>query len=181
MDRDELISRLREAEDTPELDDGFDSQEEAMHWAAEVAPLLSFNRNYHREFRERAHRMGLQLSADGHAANVRRMRAVIHEAIAELELQEDVDERVEENAGSEEPLDWPQHVTLAWLWHHVPWSVWASLVAAFAAVFLAGTGVGHSEWYDRLVSPHTSKTNAPSSTDSATAPKKRTTEIRKAN
>ena len=157
MDKKELVERLKTLENRPELESGFASQKDAVRWASEAAPLLQFNGQYYQEFRYRAQRLALKLSADFQISNIERMQAIIHEAITDLEA--DVP-RTEDRA-TREPLEWPEHVTLAWLWNHVPSGAWASLIGAFAVVFGLGVTVGRSDWYDRVMSPHTSNANTP--------------------
>lgn len=45
------------------------------------------------------------------------------------------------------PREWPAKITLAWLFHNAPLSLWIWLASALLAVFLLGTQVGQSELY----------------------------------
>ncbi len=136
MEKQEHIDRLRELEDIPELQEGFfGSQEDAVTWAAEVAPLLRFDEGYHGEFRNRAQKLNFNFSEEFQASNLRRMAAIV--------------------------LEPPQHVTLAWLWNHVPWAVWVSLGAALCVAFVAGITFGRSDLYERLTTPHNSAASGP--------------------
>ncbi len=162
MEKQEHIDRLRELEDIPELQEGFGSQEDAVTWAAEVAPLLRFDEGYHGEFRNRAQKLNFNFSEEFQASNLRRMAAIVHEAIADLEAGvaprgHAVEVDPQPNAG----LEPPQHVTLAWLWNHVPWAVWVSLGAALCVAFVAGITFGRSDLYERLTTPHNSAASGP--------------------
>ena len=48
-------------------------------------------------------------------------------------------------------LEFPDRVTLAWLWQHVPASYWIGFLGVFLAVFIFGTTVGQIEWVQKLV------------------------------
>ena len=50
MDSKEILRRLEELFQAPEVADGFPSQEACLDWANRVAPLLRFNRQYHQTF-----------------------------------------------------------------------------------------------------------------------------------
>ncbi|HZF18546.1 MAG TPA: hypothetical protein VE008_02440 [Burkholderiales bacterium] len=168
MDKQELIDRLRELEGIPELEVGFDSQEDAVRWAAEVAPLLRFDGGYHGEFRQRAQTLSMNLSGYTQGPNLHRMTAILHEAIADLEagvgpeVHAVVEAQPQPNAG----LEVPQHLTLAWLWNYVPWAVWVSLAAALCVVFVAGITFGRSDLYERLMTPHTTTPSGPGKAES---------------
>src|SRR5258706_12049178 len=112
MDKKELVERLKTLENRQELENGFASQKDAVLWASEAAPLLRFNGQYYKEFRYRAQRLALKLSADFQTSNIERMRAIIHEAITDLEANVP---RTEDRA-TRGALEWPERVTLAWLW-----------------------------------------------------------------
>lgn len=45
------------------------------------------------------------------------------------------------------PLSAPGQVSLAWLWQHVPVSLWVVALALLLATFLAGVGIGQTKIY----------------------------------
>ena len=50
-------------------------------------------------------------------------------------------------------LEWPNKMTLAWLWHHAPVSVWWWLGGVLVTVFLLGIAIGQSTFYAQLQKP----------------------------
>ena len=48
-------------------------------------------------------------------------------------------------------LELPDRVTLAWLWQHVPASLWVGFLGLLLAVFIFGATVGQIEWVQKLV------------------------------
>jgi len=45
-------------------------------------------------------------------------------------------------SGAAPPSPTSEKVTLAWMWHNVPWEGWATLLGLIGAAFIAGTAVG---------------------------------------
>ena len=52
----------------------------------------------------------------------------------------------------EADLELPGRVTLAWLWQHVPASLWIWLLGLLVAAFIFGVTVGQIDWVQKLVS-----------------------------
>lgn len=50
-------------------------------------------------------------------------------------------------------LEWPDKMTLAWLWHHAHVSVWWWLGGVLVTVFLLGITVGQSTFYAQIQKP----------------------------
>lgn len=61
-----------------------------------------------------------------------------------IKSYEDFGEPIQIARAAATGLQHPDRVTLAWLWHHVPWSAWLSAVGVLAAVFGAGVFVGRT-------------------------------------
>jgi apolipoprotein N-acyltransferase len=62
----------------------------------------------------------------------------------------------------------PKTVSLAWLFHNVPWRFWVVSVSALVAVFVAGIEVAQISWVRELVwrnEPKIVSTKAPSISD----------------
>lgn len=67
-------------------------------------------------------------------------------------MTEETDQSVEPSEASLGPLV-PRlgTVSLAWLFHNVPWKFWTVAVGAFVAVFLLGIGAAQIGWVRDLV------------------------------
>jgi hypothetical protein len=160
MEKQKLIDRLTELEQ--EIADGITSKAHAVVWASEAAPLLRFDEGYHREFRDRAAKLNFKDLKEFQDGNLMRMIAIVHEAIADLEAGVTRESRAAKGGSrSEAELEPPKHVTLAWLWSHVPWGVWTTLAGAAVVVFWAGITFGRSDLYERLTTPHSSAASGP--------------------
>jgi len=53
---------------------------------------------------------------------------------------------------SETSLEWPNKITLSWLFHNAPISVWAWFIGLIFASFVAGTQVAGTQLYKDIVS-----------------------------
>ncbi|PUB72221.1 MAG: hypothetical protein DBP03_17675 [gamma proteobacterium symbiont of Ctena orbiculata] len=49
-------------------------------------------------------------------------------------------------------LEWPQKITLSWLYTHAPFSLWAKTVGFLLAAFVLGVSVGQSQLYEEVAS-----------------------------
>jgi hypothetical protein len=48
-------------------------------------------------------------------------------------------------------LEWPNKITLAWLFKHAPWALWTGFVALLVAAFVLGTQVAGTKLYGNLI------------------------------
>jgi len=55
-----------------------------------------------------------------------------------------------EQKSSESPLNWPQKITLSWLFKHAPLGLWAKVVSFLVIVFILGITVGQSKLFHEL-------------------------------
>ena len=55
---------------------------------------------------------------------------------------------------AESILDFPERVTLAWLWRHVPVKLWASAAGLLVTVFLVGVSISRVAFVRRLLDPY---------------------------
>ena len=49
-------------------------------------------------------------------------------------------------------FEWPEKITLAWLFRHVPWTFWTGLIGLLIAVFFCGAQIGQTKFYQDIVS-----------------------------
>lgn len=54
-------------------------------------------------------------------------------------------------SGKESELEYPDKVTLSWLFHHAPIRLWLTIGWLLIAVFVLGTQVGNSKIYNRVI------------------------------
>lgn len=61
-----------------------------------------------------------------------------------------VGEPEKRDASDLKPREWPAKITLAWLFHNAPLSLWTWLASALVAVFFVGAQVGQSDLYKQF-------------------------------
>ena len=54
-------------------------------------------------------------------------------------------------------LEWPEKITLAWLFRHMPLSYWSVLIGLLITVFFSGVQIGQTKFYQDIVSEFQSK------------------------
>ena len=76
------------------------------------------------------------------------------DTIIELETifftYEKIGEPEKRKASDLTPREWPAKITLAWLFHNAPLSLWLSLLSALLAAFILGTQIGQSELSEQV-------------------------------
>lgn len=70
--------------------------------------------------------------------------------------------RSSENKSPKTTLPMPEHVTLAWLWQHVPARLWLAAVTVVVSIFLTGVFAGQSKLYQGIVGIFSASTPADS-------------------
>ncbi len=128
----------------------FDSKDSLISWASKVVPLLKFNVSYYAYFAERFDCIcGDRINhTDKSALDI--MSAQIQTAIEDLKNQiNSPDETIITTAS----LSYPEKITLKWLWIHVPWRFWVSLILLIFAIFSLGIRFSNTKLYKSLISP----------------------------
>ena len=88
MQRKDILARLQSLAALPELEKGFKSQRDCLDWANKVAPLLTFNPQYHGNFLSAAHTLNFPVSAQTTQPAFSIMRNQMQMAIEELSAEE---------------------------------------------------------------------------------------------
>lgn len=89
MERRDILARLRALVALPELEKGFKSQRDCLDWANKVAPLLTFNPQYHGNFLSAAHTLNFPVSTQTTQPAFSIMRNQMQMAIEELSAEEE--------------------------------------------------------------------------------------------
>ena len=154
MGKSALIARLKELKATQDC--GFKSQNDCISWANDVAPLLAFDENMQNSFLEKAayiNTIGLSANLQGTALNF--MVSILQQAIISLERGP-----IANLAAQTVPLQLPERMTLAWLWHHVSPSVWGSFLGLLFTAFVVGIAFSQSQIYTTVAAFAQNITNA---------------------
>ncbi len=61
-------------------------------------------------------------------------------------------------------IEYPDKITMKWLWHNVPYSFWFWIISVLITVFLAGVFVGQTKLYHDLITKNEDSTNLTKST-----------------
>lgn len=89
MDRKILLAKLEGLYNKKEVKEGFPSLEALLDWSNTVAPLLSFNKDYHTNFVVNAHKFNLPISSYPLEPALKIMTSQLKMAIEELKNEED--------------------------------------------------------------------------------------------
>ena len=196
MNSPETLSKLVDLFTRPEVRDGFKDQRACVEWTNEVQPHLRFNNEYYEEFKHASRLLTMTFSGDLQKGNFLRASGIVRQAIitlqeedktlatsthattttvpiVPLESREPFNSKLVIEAqptAKAVPLAPPEMVTLAWLWNHASWSVWAWFWGALAGAFAAGLWLGQSQLYDQLMARKTPIFATPLSTEKAVAP-----------
>ena len=133
MDNSERLKRLKKR--LQEFDASFESQEACVAWAAQTAPLLNFNDRYHRSFANSAQCMDIRsLPSYTIVRHSNNMKSVVLQAITELEHGLTLNKKPKSGE-----VNYPEKLTLRWLFVHVPVSFWLWVGGILLTVVAAGS------------------------------------------
>ena len=147
MNNVERLEKLRTS--LREFDTHFSTQEACVHWAAQTAPLLNFNRFYYQSFQNSATFINFTgLSSYTLDPQLNNMRSMVVQAITELENGLTPNRKMEEKR-----VEYPARITVKWLKEHVPFQFWGWALGILVAAFLTGVAVGSSNLYKGTIKP----------------------------
>ena len=147
MDNSERLKRLKKR--LQEFDASFESQEARVAWVAQTAPLLNFNDRYHQSFAHSAQCMDIRsLPSYTIVRHTNSMKSVVLQAISELEHGLMPNEKPKFGE-----VNYPEKLTLRWLFVHVPVSFWLWVGGIVIAVLVAGIKIGSSPIYQDTIKP----------------------------
>lgn len=147
MNNVERLEKLRTS--LREFDARFPTQEACVHWAAQTAPLLNFNRFYYQSFQNSATFINFTgLSSYTLDPQLNNMRSMVVQAITELENGLTPSKKTEEKR-----VEYPARITAKWLNDHVPFHFWGWAIGILAAAFLTGVAIGSSNLYKDSIEP----------------------------
>ena len=144
-----LLERLQVLQKSRGDTSAFANHDEFLPWSDNVSPLLEFDEALFKNFTfwvehvKSAHAMGRE-----HHEALGEAIGVVNQAITKLELQPEL--KLNKKKTLTEELNYPNKVTLKWLYHHVPWSFWAWFVGLLISVFVLGLSVAETPIYKSL-------------------------------
>jgi hypothetical protein len=136
----------------------FANYDEFLPWSDDVSPLLEFDDALCKKFEfwsdhvKSAYNMGRET----HHEALGECIGVVNQAIKKLEIPT---ANIESDKPQTKEIEYPNKVTLKWLYHHVPWSFWAWLIGLLISAFSLGVVVSETELYKALKSDPTKQTS----------------------
>jgi hypothetical protein len=149
MNKKSLLARLKSLEKKRGDISAFRNHDEFLLWSDQVAPLLAFDEILHRNFQlwvsrvKSAHNLG-----HDHREGLGEAIGVANQAITKLEIEAEhpADTPVE----SQKSVEYPEKVTLSWLYKHVPVKLWISFVAILLTAFSLGLAFSETKLYGTI-------------------------------
>ena len=131
MNNNQLLKQLKQLK-IDDIKKSFSTHKEWNDWADNVAPLLKYNPDHYSSFMNSLQYIRIEtLSAATIVPHLYNMTGIVKQAIIELESNIDPHRKTENFK-----LEYPQKVTLKWIWEHVPakyyWSFFLILFFAFS-------------------------------------------------
>jgi hypothetical protein len=132
----------------------FKSSNDCMIWIDNVAPLLKYDENHYNNFLTHAQFARItSLSADAIMPHLNTMIGIVDQAVIELENDIDSPQKAENNK-----LEYPEKMTLKWIWEHVPAIYLWSLLLVLVFVFSLGITFSQTSLYKSLTEKATAIT-----------------------
>lgn len=124
--------------------------EEFLLWSDSVYPLLEFDEDLRKEFKhwvvvvKGPHRV-----PDDNRGVISDVIGIVNKTITKMELQREPTPLDNEKESKKE-LEYPDKVTLKWLFSYVPWSFWAWAVGLLLFTFSLGLTAAETKLYTDL-------------------------------
>jgi hypothetical protein len=134
----------------------FANYDEFLLWSDDVFPLLEFDDALCKRFKfwsdhvKSAYKMG----RDTHRDALGECIGVVNQAIKKLEIPT---ADIESNKPQSKEIEYPDKVTLNWLYRHVPWSFWVALIGLLITSFTFGVAISETGFYKTLKSDSTTQ------------------------
>ncbi|WP_057833214.1 hypothetical protein [Colwellia sp. TT2012] len=136
----------------------FANYDEFLPWSDDVSPLLEFDDALCKKFEfwsdhvKSAYNMGRET----HHEALGECIGVVNQAIKKLEIPT---ADIELDKPQSKEIEYPNKVTLKWLYHHVPWTFWAWIIGLLLSAFSLGVAVSETEFYKTLKSDSSKQTS----------------------
>lgn len=157
MDTKERLEFLKQLQITVPNEIAFKKHDSLLSWINKVAPLLKYDDEHYSLFRDAALKVSIpNISSQTAIPCLNIMRGVVDRAITELEHN-----LTPTTKTKKEELQYPDKITLKWLWENVPFSYLWSFLLVLVFVFSLGVTFAQTNLYKSLIERATAitKTN----------------------
>jgi hypothetical protein len=124
----------------------FTDHDEFLPWSDDVSPLLEFDEALYKKFDfwSRHVKSAYKMGRETHHEALGECIGVVNQAITKLELPST---EIPTDKPEVKDIEYPNKVTLKWLYRYVPWTFWAWLVGLLISAFSLGIVVSETEFY----------------------------------
>lgn len=146
MNKQSILNQLKEQFNNPKLSSGFDTQHDCIKWVTNVTPLFKFSNDIYNKIKEYSAILNIKgLSRDTYATALNQIIRIGKETIFELGNKTEAPKNKEKSS-----LQYPDKVTLKWLWEHIPARYVWSFILALIFVFMLGIKFTNTNLYKSL-------------------------------
>jgi hypothetical protein len=146
MDNKERLQKLKNLKIERHEGALFKSSNDCMVWIDNVAPLLKYDNNHYNNFLAHAQYVRVTtLSADAIMPHLNSMIGIVDQAVIELENDINPPQKAESNE-----LEYPERMTLKWIWEHVPANYYWSFLLILFFAFSLGIAFSQTNLYKSL-------------------------------
>jgi hypothetical protein len=146
MDSDERLLKLKTLKIERREGPLFKTANDCMFWIDNVAPLLKYDEDHYNTFLAHAQYVRITtLSADAIMAHLNSMIGIVDQAIIELENNIESPHKAENGK-----LEYPEKMTLKWIWEHVPANYYWYFLLILFFVFSLGVAFSKTNLYKSL-------------------------------
>ncbi|WP_180146018.1 hypothetical protein [Desulfoluna butyratoxydans] len=151
-----LLDRLRKLQKVRGDITAFSNHDEFLLWSDSISPLLEFDEVLCKKFTfwsdqvKSANRRGRE-----HHDALGECIGVVNQSITKLELQPSPTKKAQ---SAYKNVEYPNKITLNWLYKHVPWSFWVWFIGLLISAFSLGLIVSETPLY-KVIKSNISSTN----------------------
>lgn len=158
MDNSERLQKLKSLKIVRREDKSlFKTANDCMTWIDNVAPLLKYDEDHYNNFLDHAAIARItSLSAGTLMPHLNAMVGIVDQTIIELE-----NNITSPHTSKQKALEYPEKMTLKWIWEHVPANYYWSFLLILFVVFTLGITFSQTNLYKSLTDVATAitKTN----------------------